>query len=145
MNDLNGFNAFRCENDLIDEVELKIELKIDSFWILKFFNFGVRMPSYDAMDNDGGRWSSRWRRFKSERLTAFCSTWAMIELDRPAVPPSGRGWKPKNFKNSKFLLIILYFIKKQKIIFYPTFMNWEKLYRKESKRIRRRSTGSSNV
>lgn len=28
---LNGFNAFRCENDLIDEVELKIELKIDSF------------------------------------------------------------------------------------------------------------------
>lgn len=49
---LNGFNAFRCENDLIDEVELKIELKIDSF---EFFNFRLRMPSYDAMDNDGGR------------------------------------------------------------------------------------------
>ena len=56
---LNGFNAFRCENDLIDEVELKIELKIDSF---EFFNFRLRMPSYDAMDNDGGRWSDSMKK-----------------------------------------------------------------------------------
>ena len=114
------------QNDFINEIELKIELKIDSFWI------------FDTIGYDGGWWASRWRRFKSERLTAFCSTWAMKEFDKVAVPPSGLGWKPKNFKNSKFLLIILYFIKKKKIKILPKFMNWEKLNRKVKENIKKR-------